>query len=245
MADFLPRGYVKDGSVSYQKELQKALDAAAQKGGTLVFPAGIYRLDESGLQLRSHLTLWLYGAVFRLDAECSEDGQALPGTTVSPTCRWLGGEIRGPATTSGPRASTFAARPSHRGKTARVRFRDAYFHDLSSNGIGVFADPTNPARDVWVVDVVIAHCCNRYGDYLSKKPGPEKGSVRADQGLIAFYYVQDFLVRGCRGLEEVAARMARTSTSAARDSSSTTRFTAPRWAVTSSRAATMSWPRTT
>src|SRR6202030_2102324 len=27
---------------------------------------------------------------------------------------------------------------------------------------------------------------------------PEKGRVRAGQGLIAFYYVQEFVVRGCR-----------------------------------------------
>jgi hypothetical protein len=28
----------------------------------------VYQLDETGLQLRSHSTLWLHGAVFRFDA---------------------------------------------------------------------------------------------------------------------------------------------------------------------------------
>jgi len=73
-----------------------------------------------------------------------------------------------------------------------------HLHDLSSNGIGVFGDPKQPIRDVWVSDVVIENCCNRYGDYLSERVGPEKGSIRQDQGLIAFYHVQDFVVRGCR-----------------------------------------------
>ena len=68
MADFLPRGYVQDGSVSYQAELQTAIDFAAGRHGTLVFPPMIYRVDETGLQLRSGLTLSLYGAVFQLDA---------------------------------------------------------------------------------------------------------------------------------------------------------------------------------
>src|SRR5262249_8098093 len=36
------------------------------------------------------------------------------------------------------------------------------------------------------------------GDYLSDRPGPEKGSTREDQGLITFYHVEDFVVRGCR-----------------------------------------------
>ncbi|MEZ6050681.1 MAG: hypothetical protein R3C02_04705 [Planctomycetaceae bacterium] len=40
-----------------------------------------------------------------------------------------------------------------------------------------------------------------YGDYQAPKGelhGPEKGSVREDQGSVAFYYVEDFVVRGCR-----------------------------------------------
>lgn len=49
-----------------------------------------------------------------------------------------------------------------------------------------------------MTDCVIEDSCNRYGDYLSPKPGPEPGSVREDQGLVCFYHVDDFVVRGCR-----------------------------------------------
>ncbi len=70
--------------------------------------------------------------------------------------------------------------------------------NLSSNGIGIFGSQEEPARDVWVADLVVDHCCNTYADYLDAKPGPESGSKREDQGLICFYYVRDFSVRGCR-----------------------------------------------
>ncbi|MEI7684188.1 MAG: hypothetical protein WCL32_04120 [Planctomycetota bacterium] len=80
--EFLTAGYVKDGSVSYQRELQQAIDAAASSGRTLVFPGMIYRLDETGLALRSNLTLALEGAIFRFDDACRADGQAFLGQDV-------------------------------------------------------------------------------------------------------------------------------------------------------------------
>src|ERR1700677_2911171 len=46
VADFLPKGFATDGSVSYQTELQRAIDAAAGTGRTLVFPKMVCRLDE-------------------------------------------------------------------------------------------------------------------------------------------------------------------------------------------------------
>src|ERR1700733_10140112 len=70
--EFMPKGYATDGTVSYQAELQKAIDAAAATGRTLVFPRMIYRLDESGLQLRSNLTMSMYGATFRLGEKCQK-----------------------------------------------------------------------------------------------------------------------------------------------------------------------------
>ncbi len=193
--EFLPRGYVTDGAVSYQAELQKAIDTAAATGRTLVFPRMIYRLDESGLQLRSNLTMSMCGAMFRLDEKCRQDGHAFVGNDVV-NVHILGGEIAG-------RNDVWPEGVNIRGihltgKSKNIRIRDMHMHDLSSNGIGVFGTADQLIRDVWVSDVVIENCCNRYGDYLSAKPGPEKGSVRADQGLIAFYFVQDFVVRGCR-----------------------------------------------
>ena len=73
------------------------------------------------------------------------------------------------------------------GKLSDIHIQDVRMRDLSSNGIGVFGSEDQPARDVWVTDVVIDHCCNTYADYLEAKPGPEAGSKREDQGLICFY----------------------------------------------------------
>lgn len=195
VTDFLPQGYAKDGSVRYQAEIQNALDTAAREGRALVFPAMVYRLDESGLQLRSGSTLWMYGAVFCFDEKCQRDGQAFHGHDIA-NLQILGGEIAG-------RNDVWPEGVNIRGiyltgKSRNIRVRDLHAHDLSSNGIGVFGSDKQLIRDVWVTDVIIENCCNRYGDYLSAKPGPEKGSVREDQGLIAFYHVQDFVVRGCR-----------------------------------------------
>jgi polygalacturonase len=195
VADFLPKDSVTDGSVSYQKEIQQAIDAAASSGRTLFFPPMTYRIDESGLQLRSHSTLWLYGVVLRFDANCARDGHAFAGSDVHDV-QLLGGEIVG-RNDAWPEGVNI--RGIHlTGSSRNIRIRDMHVRDLSSNGIGVFGTPQQPIRDVWGTDVVVENCCNRYGDYLSERPGPEKGSSREDQGLIAFYHVQDFVVRGCR-----------------------------------------------
>jgi hypothetical protein len=195
VTEFLPKGYVTDGSVSYQAELQKAIDAAASAGRTLVFPRMVYRLDETGLRLRSHLTLWLEGAVFQLDAKCRKDGQAFAGDGVTDV-QFLGGEIAGRNNVWPEGVNVRGIKIT--GKSRNIRIRAMHLHGLSSNGIGLFGTAGQPIRDVWVSDVVVENCCNRYGDYLSKRPGPEKGSVREDQGLIACYFVEDFVVRGCR-----------------------------------------------
>jgi parallel beta-helix repeat protein len=87
------------------------------------------------------------------------------------------------------------------GACRRIRIRDMHIRDLSSNGIGIFASAEQPTRDVWVTDTIIQNCCNKYGDYTApagELRGPEKGSTRQDQGLVAFYFVNEFLVRGCR-----------------------------------------------
>ncbi|HEX4128731.1 MAG TPA: right-handed parallel beta-helix repeat-containing protein [Pirellulales bacterium] len=194
VADFLPANYVTDGSVSYQEQLQKAIDAVGP-GGTLVFPPMVYRLDEAGLRIKSRMTLSMYGAAFVLDEKASKDGQAFLGENLK-SVQFLGGEIVG-------RNDTWADGVNIRGiylsgSAENIRIRDMNIHDLSSNGIGLFAMADAPARDVWVTDTVVDHCCNKYGDYVSAKPGPEKGSKRDDQGSICFYYVNDWLVAGCR-----------------------------------------------
>lgn len=192
--EFLPDGYVKDGSVGYQAQLQKAIDAA-RVGGTVVFPPMAYRLDTAGLRLKSDVTLILIGAVFQFDEEADEDGQAFIGEDVE-NVQIVGGEIVG-------RNDVWADGVNIRGiglhgACKNIRIRDTRFRNLSSNGIGIFGAEDKPASDVWITDVVVENCCNKYGDYVEKKTGPEKGSKREDQGSVCFYYVNDWLVEGCR-----------------------------------------------
>jgi len=73
--DFLPENFVRDGSVSYRDEIQKAIDTALGKHLNLVFPPMKYLVSETGLKLGSDITLYLDGAVFILPEDCNNDGQ--------------------------------------------------------------------------------------------------------------------------------------------------------------------------
>jgi len=195
VVDFLPPHYVSDGSVNYQKQLQAAIDTALARHKNLLFPSMHYQVDETGLRVGSQLTLFMYGAVFQLDGNRKKDGQVFYGQDVRDV-NFFGGEIVG-------KRDQWPTGINIRGiyltgKVRNIRFRDMTIRNLSSNGIAVFGESESPAQDVWVTDVVVENCCNYYGDYLSARVGPEKGSTREDQGSIAFYYVHDFVVQGCR-----------------------------------------------
>lgn len=200
VTDYFPPGYVRDGSVSYQPRIQAAIDEAARRGAAVVFPPMTYLLDDAaGLRVHSNTTLTMHGARIVLDPALRDDGQAFLGQDVTDV-QFIGGEIAG-------RNDSWPAGVNIRGiyltgPCRRVRIRDMTLRDLSSNGVGVFgAGRDDPARDVWLLDTIIDHCCNVYGDYQAppgELRGPEKGSQREDQGLVAFYYVDDFVVRGCR-----------------------------------------------
>ncbi|HTU24026.1 MAG TPA: hypothetical protein VMF30_01435, partial [Pirellulales bacterium] len=161
VAEFLPAGFVRDGSKSYQAELQRAIDEAAAAGLPLVFPAATYKIDERGLQLRSGSTLWMQAARFELDADRRADGQAFLGRDVTGV-HLVGGEIVGhneawPAGTN--------IRGIHlTGKVADIHISETRIRELSSTGIGIFGSEAEPARDVWISDVVVDHCCNNYAD---------------------------------------------------------------------------------
>lgn len=195
---FFPDGYVTDGSVSYQTEIQRAIDSAALTGGEIVFAPMAYRIaDPAGLRVHSNLTLRMEGATFLLDQKCAADGQLFLGQDVT-SLRFHGGTIVG-------RNDVWPEGVNIRGihligQCKDIRIRDMHMRDLSSNGIGVFAaDADHPATDIRVLDTIIENCSNKYGDYQAKtNRGPEKGSKREDQGLVAMYHVHDFAVRGCR-----------------------------------------------
>lgn len=85
------------------------------------------------------------------------------------------------------------------GQSQRIRIEGTSIGNLTSNGIGIFGESAeSPIRGVIIRDVIVENCCNYYCDYLSEKPGPAPGSDRKDQGGIAMYYVEDWLVDGCR-----------------------------------------------
>ncbi|MCA9112121.1 MAG: right-handed parallel beta-helix repeat-containing protein [Planctomycetaceae bacterium] len=196
----LPAGYVRDGSICYQPQLQMALEAAEESGRNVVFPPITYQLnDPAGLRVHSGLTLDLRGARFVWVEEIDADGQTFVGENVSDVT-FLGGEIVGRNDVWEPGVNVRGIHLA--GSCKRIRVQDMHMQDLTSNGVGIFGvDDEMPARDVWVVDTIIDNCCNVYGDYQAPKGelhGPEKGSVREDQGSVAFYYVEDFVVRGCR-----------------------------------------------
>jgi parallel beta-helix repeat protein len=200
VTEFLPAEYVMDGTVSYQAELQAALDVAAESSRNVVFPPMVYRLDNAqGLRISSGVTLWMRGARFELSPEIREDGQAFQGEAVEDVC-FVGGTVTG-------RNADWPSGTNVRGiyltgESSGIRIDGMTFRDLSSNGVGVFGvDEEHVARDVWVVDTVIDNCCNVYGDYQApagELHGPEHGSKREDQGLVTLYYVDGFVVRGCR-----------------------------------------------
>ena len=195
IADFLPKDHKKDGSVSYQVEIQNALDRIKGANAVLTFPPMTYLIDEKGLKLHSNLTLLMHEAVFQLKKNCASDGQVFYGKDLQ-NVSLIGGEIRG-------ELDEWAEGVNIRGiyitgSSKNIRIRDMYIHNLTSNAIGIFGAEEANARDIWGTDIIAEDGCNYYGDYLSERPGPEEGSHRHDQGLIAFYYVQDFTVRGCR-----------------------------------------------
>jgi Right handed beta helix region len=194
VAEFLPADYARDGSVSFQAEIQRAIDEAAKGGATLVFPAMVYAVDENGWQLHSGSRLDMEGATFRVAPEARQDGAVFTGSGVSGV-RLSGGQIVG---RNDVWPDGVNIRGIHiTGRSSNVAIERVRMRDLSSNGIGIFGEQGEPIRDVRVRDAVIEHCCNRYPDYLSGDQW-EQGSQREDQGLIAFYFVEDFRVVGCR-----------------------------------------------
>jgi len=195
VTDFLPNGYVTDGSVCYQTAIQKAMDQAAARHQQLTFRPMIYRIDDpAGLRLHSGTTLSLHGAVFRVSASAKADGQVFLGQDVTDVTL-LGGEIAGQRDSWPDSVNISAIRI--RGRSGRIRVRDTYVHDMSSNAVGVFGTADQPITHVWVHGLLAQRCCNKYTDYLLPNQGPAKGSTRMDQGTIALYYVHNFVVDDC------------------------------------------------
>ncbi len=196
VATFLPSGFVTDGSRSYMPELQRALDAVRESGGTVVFPPLTYRLDEpTGLRIYSNTTLIMHGARFVFTEDLREDGQAFRGDDVV-NVRFDGGTAIGRRDSWDPGTNIAGIRLF--GACRNIHISGTRFENLSSNGIGIFgADDEHPIENVWIRDVATRNCCNFYGDYLVEVKGPAKGSDREDQGNIALYHAGKWVVEGC------------------------------------------------
>ena len=194
VADFLPKGYVRDGSLSYRTEIQLAIDTAADTGQTLRFPAMAIAADEVGWRLASKSSLDMRGATFLLPETCQRDGAVFAGQDVNDVAM-IGGEIIGRNDVWKDGVNVRGVHIS--GKSSRLRIREMSFRNLSSNGIGIFGSENDAIQDVWVDEVIVENCCKRYPEYLSQEKG-EPGSVREDQGDVAFYFVDGFRVHGCR-----------------------------------------------
>ncbi len=192
--DFLPTDPVLDGSTCYAAEIQEAIDTAATAGERLRFPAIVYAVDENGWRLRSKLTLEMRGATFLLPESCGQDGAVFQGENITDVTL-IGGHFIGKNGLWPDGVNIRGVQIT--GESARIRIRDAQFQDLSSNGIGLFGSTEHFIRDVWIEDVIVQNCCKRYPDYLSGEQS-EANSVREDQGDVALYHVDGFVVRGCR-----------------------------------------------
>ena len=137
VAEFLPQGFVRDGSVSYQQQVQRAIDAAAAAGQPLAFPAMTYAVDEHGWQLPSGSKLHMEGAVFEVRSDAAADGAVFHGHDVAHVTL-DGGAIVG-HNESWPDGVN--VRGVHlTGCSASVAIRGMQFRNLSSNGIGIFGD---------------------------------------------------------------------------------------------------------
>jgi nitrous oxidase accessory protein NosD len=194
VAEFLPNDFSLDASVSYDLEIQRAIDQAATQGASLEFPAMTIAARETGWRLHSGSILLMRGATFQLSAECAEDGAVFHGHDVTDVTL-IGGTVLGRNDVWKDGVNIRGVRIT--GKSARIRIHDMSFRDLSSNGVGLFGSADHYISDVWVRDVTVENCCKRYPDYLSGEK-VEPNSVREDQGDVAFYYIEDFVVDGCR-----------------------------------------------
>ena len=174
-------------------KLKLSLNEQGDRAKVIRLAPGPYPLsDPKGIAVPSNTTLLLHEATLVWDTKVAEDGQTFLLSDVV-NVRIVGGSIVGQRDDWDPGTNVAGIRVL--GKSRRLCFEDICFSDLTSNGIGVFGvDEKNPIIDVQVRSVVTERCCNYYGDYLATPKGPAEGSVREDQGGVAFYYVEKWVV---------------------------------------------------
>ncbi|MBN2309515.1 MAG: right-handed parallel beta-helix repeat-containing protein [Candidatus Hydrogenedentes bacterium] len=181
----------------HQGWIQTQLDQAAGTSRVFVFAPGEYVLsDPQGVRVPDGATLILDGAAFVFAEAMDADGQAFLLDNVS-NVSLCGGEIRGRRDAWDPGVNIAGVRAYGSGQNLRIS--GLRCTDLSSNAVGVFGESDEaPFRNVTLSQIEAVNCCNFYGDYLQPNVGPAPGSDRKDQGGVAFYFVDGWLVDGCR-----------------------------------------------
>ena len=183
--------------IQHQRWIQDELDKAEDAPTTFVFSPGEYSItNPEGLRVPSGATVIAEGARFSLIAAIGSDGQAFLIEDASHIT-WKGGEILGARDRWDPGVNVAGLRIQ--GECQDISISGLKCRNLSANSVGVFGESDdNPIRDISLIRVSGTNCCNYYGDYLSDKKGPAPGSDRKDQGTVALYHVDGWLVDGCQ-----------------------------------------------
>ncbi len=189
--------FQKNDALYHQGWIQESLDGAGKDHQTFIFAPGEYFITgPKGLLLPANSTLIMQGARFLCAKDMQTDGQCFLVENIS-NVSLQGGEVIGQRDEWD--AGTNIAGVRIYGDVNSVCLSNMTFKNLSSNAVGMFGESEeNPIKNVTLSNVRGINCCNFYGDYLSDNPGPAKGSHRKDQGTVAFYYVNDWLVSECR-----------------------------------------------
>ncbi|MCP4711327.1 MAG: right-handed parallel beta-helix repeat-containing protein [Planctomycetes bacterium] len=189
--------FAQEYSASHQQRIQTSLDDASGSPCIFTFAPGDYAINNpKGLRVPNGATLIMEGARFVLSKDMQQDGQCFI-VENSSNISFRGGEIIGQRDVWDPGTNLAGVRVF--GDSHDIHFTGMKFKNLTSNGIGVFGESDDkPIRNVTLINVTGINCCNYYGDYLDASKGTAPGSHRHDQGTVAFYYVDGWLVDGCR-----------------------------------------------
>ena len=189
--------YSADDAQAHQARIQEALKSNLGTPTVFRFAPGVYHLSSAkGLAVPDGATLLMEGATFIFSEDMNEDGEAFLIKDAS-NISIQGGEIVGQRESWDPGVNIAGIRMV--GQVENVRVASLTCRELTANGVGVFGESNaKPIRNISLIQITTENCCTSYGDYLSDKPGPAPNSERIDQGNVAFYYVDGWLVEGCR-----------------------------------------------
>jgi len=189
--------YSADDALDHQSWIREAFKKNAGRRTVFRFAPGEYQLvSAKGFAIPEGATLLMEGATFVFSKDIQEDGEAFLIRSVS-NINIKGGEIVGRRDFWDPGVNVAGIRIV--GNVENVLVESLTCRELTANGVGVFGESdTKPIRNISLSRITTVNCCNSYGDYLSDKKGPAPNSERKDQGNVAFYYVDGWVVDGCR-----------------------------------------------